>query len=106
MLKLQMMEIWNGRKQNACVFRYQVTESFALLSWCSSWDIELGVDVVTVWKTVALQCTRHGLSVLDKQTIDKQDIKSHGAAIREMKLDRQVIHPTSLGPVCPVVTRP
>jgi hypothetical protein len=36
MPKLQTMEIWNGTKQNACVFRYQTTAYFTTLSWRST----------------------------------------------------------------------
>ncbi len=53
------------------------------------------MDVVDVWKKVAIRHTRHELSVLVSQSLDKQDIKSHGVAIRELHLS-EVIHPISL----------
>jgi hypothetical protein len=95
MPKLRTMEIWNGMKRYACAFRYQVTASSTTIGWCGTWNLELDMDVVDVWKKVAIRHTRHELSVLVSQSLDKQDIKSHGAAIRELHLS-EVIHPISL----------
>lgn len=95
MPKLRTMEIWNGMKRHACAFRYQVTADSATLGWCGTWNLELDTDVVDVWKRVALRYTRHELSVLVSQNLDKKDIKSHATAICELKLSK-VIHPVSL----------
>jgi hypothetical protein len=96
MPKLQTMEIWNGTKQNACVFRYQATAYFTTLSWRSIWDLELEDEVVNVWKEVSLLYTRHELFVLEDLKLDERNITSHAAAIHELKLNEQVIHPVSL----------
>lgn len=96
MPKLQTMEIWNGTKQNACVFRYQTTPYCTTLSWRRTWDLELEDEVVNVWKKVSELYTRHELFVLEDLKMDERNITSHAAAIHELKLNEQVIHPVSL----------
>lgn len=49
---LERMETWNGRKRNACVFRYQITEYEATLNWCGT-DLELESAAVDAWKKAA-----------------------------------------------------
>jgi len=95
MPQLRKMVIWNGMKRNACAFRYQVTANSTTLGWCGTWDLELDVDVLNVWREATLRHTRHELSVLTSRSLDKQDIGSHAAAIRELNLN-EVIHPVSL----------
>lgn len=95
MPKLQLMEIWNGIKRHACVFRYQVTIDSTTLGWHGTWDLDLDPDTAKVWKEVALRHTRHELSILRPRVLDREDITSHAAAIQKLQL-RQVIHPVSL----------
>ncbi|KAI1876301.1 hypothetical protein JX265_003827 [Neoarthrinium moseri] len=95
MPRFQNMVIWNGLKRHACAFRYQVTANSTTLGWCGTWELELDIDVLDVWGEVALRHTRNELSVLASRSIDKQDIQSHAAAIRELNLS-EVISPISL----------
>ncbi|KAH8815922.1 hypothetical protein F5884DRAFT_852390 [Xylogone sp. PMI_703] len=99
MPRLQIMELWNGVKGNAYVFRYQVTASFATLSWCGTWDLELESQVVDIWQRVSVLHTGYELSVQVSQRLNKRDISSHAAAIQRLKLNKQVIHPISLGQI-------
>ncbi|RYO96980.1 hypothetical protein DL764_007381 [Monosporascus ibericus] len=92
---LRTLVIWNGMKRNACAFRYQVTANSTTLGWCGTWDLELDIDVLDVWRNAALRYTKHELSILASRNLNKQDIKSHAVAIRELDL-REVIHPVSL----------
>jgi hypothetical protein len=62
-----------------------------MIGWCDTWNLELDMDIVDVWKKIVICHTRHELSVLVSQSLDKQDIKSHGAAICELHLS-EVIH--------------
>jgi hypothetical protein len=96
MPKLQIMEIWNGVKWNACVFRYQVMANLITLSWCGTWDLELAVEVVNAWREVALLYSGHELYIQANQRLNKQDIDSHAAAICALELSEQVIYPVSL----------
>ena len=95
MPQFRTMAMWNGMKRHACAFRYQVTANSATLSWCGTWDLELDVDVLGIWREVALRNTRHELSALTSQSLNKHDIRSHAVAMRELGLT-EVIHPVSL----------
>ncbi|RYP76928.1 hypothetical protein DL771_001481 [Monosporascus sp. 5C6A] len=86
MPQLRTMVIWNGMKRNACAFRYQVTANSTTLGWCGTWDLELDIDVLDVWRKAALRYTRHELSILASRNLNKQDIQSHAVAIRELNL--------------------
>lgn len=94
MPKLQTMEIWSGVKRHACAFRYEVAADATTISWCGTWDLELSQDVVDAWTQVARKYSRHELSVLASRILDTQDITSHAAAIRDLKL-HDVLHPVS-----------
>ncbi|RYP20711.1 hypothetical protein DL765_002661 [Monosporascus sp. GIB2] len=95
MPQLRTLVIWNGMKRNACAFRYQVTANSTTLGWCGTWDLELNIDVLNVWRKAALRYTGHELSILASRNLNKQDIQSHAVAIRELNLS-EVIHPVSL----------
>ncbi|RFU33343.1 hypothetical protein B7463_g3037, partial [Scytalidium lignicola] len=96
MPKLQTMEIWNGIKRNAGVFRYQVTTTSTMLGWCGTWDLELDPEVVEIWRKVALLHTRHELCLQANEKLSMCDITSQAAAIRKLKINGEVIHPISL----------
>ncbi|RYP39366.1 hypothetical protein DL766_000391 [Monosporascus sp. MC13-8B] len=95
MPQLRTLVIWNGMKRNACAFRYQVTANSTTLGWCGTWDLELDIDVLDVWRKAAPRYTKHELSILASRNLNKQDIQSHAVAIRELNLS-EVIHPVSL----------
>lgn len=95
MPRLRTLEIWNGMKRHACAFRYRVTETSTTVEWWRTWDLEIHLDIAEVWRKVALRKTRNELLILPSQMLRKQDVTSHGAAIRELKLG-EVLHPISL----------
>lgn len=96
MPSLETLEIWNGMKRNACVFRYRLTKSQATLGWCGTFYLTLEPDVLDLWEKVALLHSGHELVVLAHQSLAKEDITSHAAAIRALQLGEGVIHPESL----------
>ncbi|KAI5459680.1 hypothetical protein BGZ63DRAFT_446536 [Mariannaea sp. PMI_226] len=98
MPELQTLEIWNGMKGNACVFRYEATSTanIATISWCGTWDLQLSEELVRTWTQVALQVRKQLLSVQVNQKLDPSHITSHAVAIRDLKLSEGVIHPVSL----------
>ena len=96
MPKLERMEIWNGTKRNACVFRYQATRDSTSIEWCGTWNQHLSYEVVEVWKQVAQTNTSNHLSVQETRIWDENTITSHAVAIRKLELSDGVVHPVSL----------
>jgi hypothetical protein len=98
MPSLETMEIWNGERGLAMLFRYQRAEQGqpAVITWRGTWELTLRPLVIQAWDSVAL---RHGGQghVIVKELLDAgARVKSHGDAIRHLKLSRPVIRPISL----------
>lgn len=96
--KLETMEIWNGRKGLAMLFRYQSAGQGqpAVITWRGTWAFILRPPVLQAWEAVA---EKHGGlgTVLVEELLDADTmIKSHGDAIHHLKLSTQVIRPASL----------
>lgn len=97
------MELWNGKKGLACVFRYQASEGYQLakITWRGNWDLSLEPRIIRSWKAVALKRSRrevqgHEFQVL-KELLDADVvIKFHGDAIHHLELLHQVVRPVSL----------
>lgn len=95
MPKLQTMEIWNGEKGNACVFRYMIADGFPILTWRSVWDLRLESRVVGIWESVSLEHSGQPLCV-DAPQVPKGTIRSHAFAIDQLLLKQQILRPISL----------
>jgi hypothetical protein len=95
MPKLQTMEIWNGEKENACVFRYVMVDGFPTITWQSVWDLQLESRVVKIWEAVALEYSGQPLCV-DVLQVPGGNILSHAFAIDQLWLKRQILRPISL----------
>lgn len=100
MPKLKSMEIWNGRKSFAGVFRYTAAPGVckpARITWRSNFDLVLEPRVIQYWTAVAqqqddmceLQVTQEWLEL---DTV----IKSHGDAVRVLEFSHGVACPVSL----------
>ncbi|KAI9163142.1 hypothetical protein HJFPF1_04741 [Paramyrothecium foliicola] len=98
MPQLKTMEIWNGRKGLAGLFKYKVDGDTrqAEISWRGTWKLRIGPSVVGVWEDVVPQRDNWRLKVLAAEFVDEAAIKSHGDAIIHLKLSGQVIWPISL----------
>ncbi|KAI1348559.1 hypothetical protein F5Y01DRAFT_306650 [Xylaria sp. FL0043] len=81
MPQLKTMEIWNGRKGLAALFKYQAFR-----------NIE---RAIITWRAVVHQYVDWRLDLVQEQ-IDESAIKSHGDAIHFLMLSNQVIRPVSL----------
>ncbi|TVY57263.1 hypothetical protein LCER1_G002821 [Lachnellula cervina] len=97
MPNLETMEIWNGKKGLAMLFRYQRAERGpAVITLRGTWELTLRPLVIQAWDSVALRHRGQGL-VIVKELLDANAcVKSHGDAIRHLKLSRPVIRPVSL----------
>ena len=90
MPNLETMEIWNGTKGLATLFRYQRGRP-AVLTCKGTWEFTLRPQVIQAWNSVS-----QGI-VIVKEFLDAGAcVKSHGDAIRHLKLSRPVIRPISL----------
>lgn len=95
MPKLRTMELWNGRKRLATLFKYQSKP--ATITWRGTWDFTLLPLVIPAWAGVA---HKYGIEELivrkELLNIRYTDIKSHGDAIHYLKLSHLVVRPISL----------
>ncbi|PVH74316.1 hypothetical protein DL98DRAFT_604817 [Cadophora sp. DSE1049] len=98
MPKLETMEIWNGEKGLAMLFRYQRAEGEqpAAITWGGTWDLTLRPLVIQAWDAVAMRHRGQGLIIVKELLDAGVCVKSHGDAIRLLKLSRPVIRPVSL----------
>ena len=97
MPNIETMEIWNGAKGLAMLFRYQrAGRRPAVITCRGTWELTLRPLVIQAWDSVAL---RHGGQghVIVKELLDAGAcVQSHGDAICHLKLSRPVIRPVSL----------
>ncbi|KAH6669721.1 hypothetical protein F5X68DRAFT_142244 [Plectosphaerella plurivora] len=79
MPRLETMEVWNGRKGLAALFRYQAFPKFqrAAITWRATWELALGLDFV-------------------REHLEETDIKSHGDALQHLELRTEAIRPISV----------
>lgn len=101
MPSLETLELWNGIRWNAGAFRYRVVTksrhfTTITLGWCGTFDLILKPDVLDSWKEVAALHSGHELVVLPHESLVKETITSHAAAIRALQLNEGVIHSESL----------
>jgi len=110
MPKLENMEMWNGDKGSAMLFRYQHrrphsqpgTQRPAVITWKGTWTralvSRLRPPVIDAWEAVARQQNSLGLTIVEEalSESDAATIKSHGDAIHYLNLSGPVIRPISL----------
>ncbi|RDL35210.1 uncharacterized protein BP5553_07141 [Venustampulla echinocandica] len=99
MPKLQTMELWNGGKRHAFLFRYHTTDNHTTISWHGTWNLNLKPHVIEAWREVALKYAAQELRIEKGKILDCNIINSHGAAIHQLKLKIQVVHPVSLSQI-------
>ncbi|KAK8017858.1 hypothetical protein PG993_014184 [Apiospora rasikravindrae] len=97
MPKLEMMEIWNGRKGLAALFQYQAPRDIrpATITWRGTWELAMKPAVIQAWEAVVHLCGGWRLYLVREQ-VDEAVIKSHADAIHHLKLAGQVMRPISL----------
>lgn len=97
MPKLETMEIWNGRRGLAILFRYETArnEQSALITLRGTFQLALRPTVARAWDEVALR-HGHGRIVVRSSWINADMIRSHGDALCHLGLSAQVIRPVSL----------
>ncbi|CAI6339979.1 unnamed protein product [Periconia digitata] len=99
MPKLQTMEIWNGGKGYAALFRYSIERGRrqAGISWKANWHFELEGLVVKEWQDVA---DANDVGYLKTESellmLTPSQIRSHGEAILILELKIEVACPVSI----------
>lgn len=99
MPQLKTMEIWNGRKGLAALFKYQVCRKTrqAGISWKGTWTFHMEASVILAWRAaVPHEDDDWRVDWVQEQLLDEALIKSHADAIHYLKLSGQVIRPVSL----------
>ncbi|CAM1509522.1 Fc.00g032610.m01.CDS01 [Cosmosporella sp. VM-42] len=97
MPRLDKMELWNGRRGLAMLFRYQRAQDgqSAIITIRGTSELALGIAASQAWDVVA---HRHcqGKAVVQTSSIDPDVIRCHGDAIRQLGLSTEVARPVSL----------
>ncbi|KAF6805133.1 PRANC domain protein [Colletotrichum sojae] len=97
MPRLETMEIWNGRKGLAALFRYQALHDKreAVVVWRGTWMLAMEPSTIQAWGAVMQQYDGWRLGLVE-ELVDRSAVKSHGDSIRFLELSGQVIRPISL----------
>lgn len=96
MPRLKTMEIWNGQAKLAAVFRYELIQCGpSVMTWRGTWDFDLAPSVIKAWEAVTRRRSGYGLNVV-YESLNGEDIISHGDAIPSLGLPEPVIRPISL----------
>ncbi len=98
---LNLLELWNGGKGLACVFRYRAPSASAgavpgaSITWRATWNYGLEGRVVGGWEKVAYARRPDPLRVV-VEGLDAASIQSHGDAIQQLSFSHNVAQPVSL----------
>ncbi|KAN0089526.1 hypothetical protein V8E51_019786 [Hyaloscypha variabilis] len=97
MPQLETMEIWNGRKGLAALFKYQAFRDIqeAIIIWRGTWKLTIEPSIIQAWETVVHRYDGWRFNLVEEQ-LDEAAIKSHGDAIHDLMLSSEVIRPISL----------
>ncbi|KAJ5949272.1 hypothetical protein N7454_000856 [Penicillium verhagenii] len=95
MPNLKSLEIWNGRKGLAMLFRYHLTSEGVVLALKGTWPFALRAPVIQAWENVAPKHCNRNLIVVEER-LNADIIKSHGDAIYHLRSLNPVIRPISL----------
>lgn len=95
---LEVMELWYGRREEACLFRFSRSRDGGTFKIFRSgtWEIPLSSEVAEAWTKLCNLRRGRDIMTRDLERIDPQQIRSHGDAIHHLGLMSDVIHPTSL----------
>jgi hypothetical protein len=97
MPQLETMEMWNGRKGLAALFKYQAFRKMqqATITWRGTWILTMEPSIIQAWEAVVHQYDGRRLNLVQER-LDEAAIKSHGDAIHYLMFSTQVIRPISL----------
>ncbi|PMD32914.1 hypothetical protein L207DRAFT_589990 [Hyaloscypha variabilis F] len=93
------MEIWNGPKGLAALFKHQAFRDIqeAIIIWRSNltWELTIEPSIIQAWEAVVHRYDGWRFNLVEER-LDGAAIKSHGDAIHDLMLSSEVIRPISL----------
>ena len=97
MPQLETMEIWNGRKGLAALFKYQAFRDIqeGIIIWRGTWKLTIEPSIIQAWEAVVHRYDGWRFNLVEER-LDEAAIKSHGDAIHYLMLSSEVIRPISL----------
>jgi hypothetical protein len=97
MPQLETMEIWNGRKGLAALFKYQAFRDIqeAIIIWRGTWKLTIEPTIIQAWEAVVHRYDGWRFNLVEERLAEAA-IKSHGDAIHDLMLSSEVIRPISL----------
>lgn len=98
MPQLLKMEIWYGRRILATSFTYELSgpDQAPTITWTSTWDLAIRPAVIHAWQAVVDKRDSPGKLKLVYQSLDTDEVDSHGHAMELLGLSGTVIRPVSL----------
>ncbi|KAI1332953.1 hypothetical protein F5Y16DRAFT_407006 [Xylariaceae sp. FL0255] len=96
MPELEMLVIWNGQAGIAALFRYQLDDHKAVLSWKVNSEYTIPSHVIDTWEMVKRTFGKNDPRLILDYSVDYEIcIKTHADAISHLKLFH-VVRPTAL----------
>lgn len=91
------MELWNGGKGHAAMFRFKSARagSCASIAWRGNWDLKFESTVVAAWESVVEDNHVRYLQT-ENELLSPSQIRSHGEAILILELENEVACPVSV----------
>lgn len=96
---LEVLELWHGRRGQACLFRFWVLPDGVVdIFHRSTWDSRLDPGVLAAWMDVSTSRGGDGVRMGRREVFDAGVVRSHGDAIYYLGLE-EVVHPVSLAQI-------
>lgn len=99
MPKLETLQIWNGRKNLAALFKYEAAteqDQTSTITWRGTWEFLLQASVIQAWQSRASEVSEHGTIRVVYESIDGNQVRCHGDAMVLLELPDMVIRRVSL----------
>lgn len=98
MPKLEILQIWNGRKNLAALFKYEAaTEGQpCTITWKGTWGFLLQASLIQAWQAVVSELSEHEMMRVIYESIDGDQVRCHGDAMVLLELPEMVIRRVSL----------
>ena len=94
MPNLQLLELWNGKKKQACVFRYRVGAFVNAITWLGTHVDTPDRQVIEAWNKTSMARGRSDLRAFATR-LECEEIISAGTVLRYLDLRSQIMHPVS-----------
>ncbi|EHK45603.1 hypothetical protein TRIATDRAFT_317758 [Trichoderma atroviride IMI 206040] len=98
MPNLETMQIWNGRKNLAALFKYEAaTEGQpCTITWKGTWEFVLQASLIQAWQAVVSGLSEHEVMRVIYESIDGDQVRCHGDGMILLELPEMVIRRVSL----------